>query len=281
MHKAIYQVFFFLHQLSIDVAVGACAMLYAVGQLFKIVIPTHYFFLLAIGTLIIYWVDHVLDSQNPLLVQPNKRHFIFNKYKPIFLVAIISLITINAYYSIVFLSRVELLFGLILLGSLGLYLFYHKKLVRIFILEKELLISSLYVTSILFAPITIINGSILSYSSISLLIVGLNLMLLALQNLFSMSVIESTLDSENAIKNITQIYGPTKIREVQAAMLMLQIVLSIILWILIPTQITFHFCLLILFISTLQYLLPRIFKQPQNNVYRMLADGVFVLVLVV
>ncbi len=281
MHKAIYQVFFFLHQLSIDVALGACAMLHALGQLFNITIPTHYYLLLAIGSLIIYWVDHVLDSQNPLLVQPNKRHYLFNKYKSFFYVAIISLIAINAYYSIAFLSRFELLFGLILLCSLGLYLLYHKKLVRLFILEKELLISILYVISILFAPIAIINGSLLAYSSICLLIVGLNLFLLALQNLLSMSVIERIPDRENGVKNITQIYGATKIREVQAAMLLLQITLSAMCWIIQPTHTTSVFCLVLLLLSCFQYLLPRFFKQPQNEVYRILADGVFVLVLVV
>jgi hypothetical protein len=237
--------------------------------------------LLAFGTLIIYWVDHVLDSQNALLVQTNKRHWVFKKYKPFFCAAIIALICINAYFAIMFLSKLELLAGLVLLAFLAIYLFYHKKLMRIFILEKELLISSLYVVSVLFAPTAIINAPLASYSFVSMLFVGLNLMLLTLQSLFSIAIMERKMDKEYGIKNITQIYGSSKLRDVQGAMMLLQLTTSSILWILHPTNFAFNFCVVLLLISYFQYSLPRLFKDPQNDTYRILADGVFLLVLLV
>jgi hypothetical protein len=277
LSRSIYQLLFFLHQFSLDVALGTCALLFAGAQVISIPIPWYFYLLLFQGTLVVYWFDHVLDSRKPLLVQTGSRHAVFKEKRILFYFLISILVLSNAFLALYFLSLIELIYGLILFFALLIYLFLHRKFIRVFILEKELLIAILYTCSVVFPLFALLEPRLFSYDSFSILLIGSLVFFAVLQNLFSIAKMESESDEEMEIRNITQSFGSTKLRQLQGAMLALQFLLGLVLWVIFPTVITLKFVGISMLISIGQFFLPSAFQEANNDAYRIVGELLYLL----
>jgi hypothetical protein len=261
----------------LDVALGTCAMLFAGAQVISIPIPWYFYLLLFQGTLVVYWFDHVLDSRKPLLVQTGSRHAVFKEKRILFYFLISILVLSNAFLALYFLSLIELIYGLILFFALLIYLFLHRKFIRVFILEKELLIAILYTCSVVFPLFALLEPRLFSYYSFSILLIGSLVFFAVLQNLFSIAKMESESDEEMEIRNITQSFGSTKLRQLQGAMLALQFLLGLVLWVIFPTVITLKFVGISMLISIGQFFLPSAFQEANNDAYRIVGELLYLL----
>lgn len=258
-------------------------MLHLSTMVFQIeeTLPKHYYYLLFMGTLLIYWFDHLQDSQNPLLVQPGQRHAWFKTKQQAIKACWTILFIAEAYLSIQCLNLHELLYGSILLLALFGYLFLHKKMKRIFILEKEILIAILYVAAVLFAIYMQLILTYNSYTFFAFFLLASILFFTCLQNLFSIAIIESNADENAQIKNITHSFGASRLQRLQAAMLLLQVFLSLLIYVIFPNPISQKACTMLFSISALNFLLPFLFPEPKNEVYRLIGDGIFILAFLI
>jgi hypothetical protein len=265
-----------VHRLSIDIAMGAAAMLFGLSQALMLPIPLYFYLLLVNGTFIIYWIDHIQDSTQALLVQPGARHAIFKEKRSVFVGLILLLTLVNALIAWLFLSVKIILAGTLLLLALLAYLRFHRKLKRVFILEKELLIALLYTISTgLPTWIYFQSNFVLDWLVFVLLL--LSVFLTALQNLFSVARIEKEQDSQFKIRNISQIFGSARLQSLQEMMLLLQGVTLIFLLLLFPQIALLRFAVSLLLLAFIQYILPYFFTSANNPYYRWLGDGSFVL----
>ncbi len=291
LQKSIYQFFFFLHTLSIDIAFGACALLYAIHQLlFDNLAPvlTYQYILLFLSTLCVYYIDHIQDSKIALLVQPGKRHNIFKQYKTFFVFLVGLMVLICVFISLKYLPILQIIGGLILCSGIFIYLLFHRKFKRKIILEKEILIAMLYTLSVFYFPF---STAIMKVSSLSLLfrpdqvmfflLVILIVFLTALQNLLSFAVIEKDHDEEGNIRSIATLFGSDRLRHLQLLLLLLQGVSSLMFLLLTHAAHLTSFLFVIALIASINYLLPFIFAKPKNSYYRILGDGCFILAFLV
>ncbi len=258
-------------------------MLQLSAKVFQIeeTLPKHYYYLLFTGTLLIYWFDHLQDSQNPLLVQPGQRHAWFKTKQRAIKIAWTILFLAEAYLSIKCLNLHELLYGALLIMALFGYLFLHKKMKRIFILEKEILIAILYVASVLFAVYMQLILAYHSYTFLAFFLLACTLFFTCLQNLFSIAIIESNADENAQIKNITHSFGSARLKRLQVAMLLLQVFLSLLIYFILPSPISRNACIILFSISAINFLLPFLFPEPKNEVYRLIGDGIFILAFLI
>jgi hypothetical protein len=189
---------------------------------------------------------------------------------------ILLLTLVNALIAWLFLSVKIILAGTLLLLALLAYLRFHRKLKRVFILEKELLIALLYTISAgLPTWIYFQSNFVLDWLVFVLLL--LSVFLTALQNLFSVARIEKEQDSQFKIRNISQIFGSARLQSLQEMMLLLQGVTLIFLLLLFPQIALLRFAVSLLLLAFIQYILPYFFTSANNPYYRWLGDGSFVL----
>lgn len=263
-------------------------MLFGLSQALLVSIPFFYYLLLFLGTLAIYWIDHIQDSKNALLVEPGARHAIFKERRIWFMLGVILLFILNGYLALTYLPFKEILYGLILFVALLGYLRFHRQLKRILLYEKEILISLLYTLSIAFAP-----WFLLRFEDVfGVMIFGflfLSIFCTALQNLFSVARIEQGRDGAIGIRNITHLYGEAKIHRIQVYLLLLQLVSLAFIYLLkaIAWPVTadiiggdygrpyFSFEVNLFLVGLIQFLLPYIYKNPKDEWYRIVGDGAF------
>jgi len=273
---AIYQLFFWVHRLSIDIALGATAVLFGLSQALLLPIPWYFYVLLFNGTFIVYWIDHIQDSAKSLLVQPGARHAIFKEQRSLFVFLILIIFAVNAALSYLYLEITIILWAMALVLSLLAYLRFHRSLKRIFILEKEILIGLLYTLSTGFTPLVYFKSAyLLDWVVLSLLLLGV--FLCTLQNLFSIARIEQELDSLSHTKNICHRFGSSRLKNLQDLMLLLQLACLALLYLLFSYPHLMQFCLILLLVSVIQYALPFWFKQSQTMAYRWIGDGAYLL----
>lgn len=248
----IYQWIFLTHVLSLDVALGACAMLHATSRALNQPVNFVWYALLFLGTLVVYWSDHLLDVKRQAFTGTGVRHAFFQKHNTIFKAAIIALILTAAVIALTQLSIITLTAGTLLFLLMQGYLYFHRKWKT----GKEIQIALLYAASII-TPVILSNPDIinaynpLSFSPLLRSLSGVEgLFLLTLHNLLSLATLDSQTDLTSGIPNITHRFGVKKVRAVQLALLLLQ---SISLF-LIPNVPPFFIALFAL--SILQYSLP-------------------------
>lgn len=276
MPHAIYQLFFSIHRYSIDIALGAAAVLFGLNLALSLQIPLYYYVLLVNGTFIVYWIDHIQDSSKALLSQAGARHAVFKEQRVLFVLLIALLFCINGFIALAYLPTNALFYGaLLFLAMLG-YLRFHRVLKRVFILEKEILISSLYTLSVSFAPWLYFSSDFVLDWLVFVLCL-LSIFLTTLQNLFSIARIEKEQDQRAQIRNICQQFGSARLKNLQELMLLLQVVTATMLLLLFPELYLFRFLGLLLLVSGVQYALPLLFREPQNILYRCLGDGAYAL----
>jgi hypothetical protein len=236
----------------------------------------------------VYYTDHIQDSEIALLVQPGKRHKLFKQYKTLFILLVVLMVLTCAIVAFKYLPVLQLMGGLVLCSAMFVYLWFHRQFKRKVILEKEILIALLYTLSVFYFPF---STAVMKVSSLSLLfrpdqvvfflLVILIVFLTALQNLFSVAVIEKDLDEEGKIRSIAALFGSDRLRHLQLLLLLLQGVSSLLLLFLTNALHLTSFLNVMACIASINYVLPLVFVEPKNSYYRILGDACFLLAFMV
>jgi hypothetical protein len=164
------------------------------------------------------------------------------------------------------------------------------------ILEKELWVGFLYMLSILFVPLALCMPFTV-WDYLAILLLGLLIFLVCMQNLFSIARMEREVDEAVGIRNGVAVFGEHRMQRLQKLMMLLQLVASLILLfstlvanMVEPTNssLTEHagqsMRLMVrllgafMVVGLLNYLLPWLFgSDRKNSWYRIAGDGVFLL----
>jgi hypothetical protein len=257
LKRAIYQTFFLIHTLSLDIALGAMGLGIALLKIFthtanasnslnpsqqtsfwlpiqhlnsinQINPITAIILLLFIGTLVVYWTDHIQDSKNVQMVVSGERHALFFRHRRWFELGLGVLILLASWVSLSFLTWIQLGFGILLLGLHIGYLMFHRRFSRRLILEKELWVGLLYTMSILFVPLAVCMP-LGMWQWFELILLGLLVFLVCMQNLFSIARMEREADEAMGIRNGVVVFGELRMKDLQKLMLLLQVVSSLLL----------------------------------------------------
>lgn len=110
-----------VHILSIDIIISALAITYWLSKEYLITLSFNYYILLANSIAIIYWADHLFDSEN------TDRKQLFINYKTTFLCIILLLIFINIFL-LHFLSLKVIITAFVLLSIVGIYTLFQNKI---------------------------------------------------------------------------------------------------------------------------------------------------------
>lgn len=194
------------HYLSFDVAIGTLVQALAIQKFTQYLFPFDYFILLPLTTLIIYWLDRILD-----VYKLNNEDILTNKhrlYKDYFYVILAAALLLGSFVLIkglffadAAIQKMGLYGGLVV----GLYLFIHHafKGKPQLIFFKELMIALVYSLTLWFLPIS---------NELSLLnILGfLCLFFHALLNLWIISLWEKDLDIQMNTHSFAQFIGIEK-----------------------------------------------------------------------
>lgn len=265
-----------MHLLSLEIAFGACLLVKAFTRLIPIPISWYWFVLLFNGVLMVYWADHLADSRKPLLVQNSLRHAIFKRYRKPFLAGLTLLIAINASIALWQLSIWQLLAGMGICATLALYLLRHNRFPMALLFEKELWIAGLYAIAISLAPILSL-GSLSLQVWPELLIITTLIGIAALQNVFSIALIEAQNDLAQGVRNMATRYPGYLIKDIQLMFMVLMAMLCIMLYLVAPLPNSIYIGVILSLLAALQILLPWYYKVTQDETYRYLGEWLFVL----
>jgi hypothetical protein len=230
------------------------------------------------------------------MVVRDERHALFFRNRRWFEVGLGMMILAAAYIALTYLSWIQLGFGILLLALHAGYLLFHRKFSRKVILEKELWVGFLYTLSILFVPLAVCMPLSI-WQALELLLLGLLVFLVCMQNLFSIARMEREVDEAMGARNGVLVFGELRMKGLQKLMLLLQVVASLIL--LFSTLVantletsnsalienegeSMHLMMRLLaafmLVGLVNYLLPWLFgSNRKNSWYRIVGDGVFLL----
>ena len=271
----IYQLFFWVHLFSIDIASGACFMSFAFSQLLPLPVPWFVYVLLANSTLMVYWADHLLDARNDKIVDISIRHQFFKKYATVFIVLILLLGIANVLIALLYVNKVGLLFGAIACLIVFIYVWHHDRFPHILLFEKEVLIGLIYGFSIGLVPILTL-GTYAFFIWPEILLISLLISLSTLQNTFSIAKIECTKDLAAAARNLATRYSGSMLNELQIMFFILQLMLSIVLFLVSPVNGSLVVGITLIANSILQFLLPVYASASQDESYRYLGEWLFI-----
>jgi hypothetical protein len=272
----IYQLFFWLHLFSLDIAAGACFMSFAFSQLLPLPVPWFVYVLLANSTLMVYWADHLLDARNAKIAAVSMRHQFFKKHATIFIILMLMLGMANALIALFYVNQVGLFFGAIACFAAFFYVGFHNRFPRILLFEKEVLIGLIYGFSIGLVPIVSL-GVYSFFIWPEILLISFLIALSTLQNTFSIAKIECTKDLASAARNLATRYSGSMLTELQIMFFILQLMLSIVLFLISPVNGSLQVGIILTANSVLQFFLPAYAKVSQDESYRYLGEWLFIL----
>jgi hypothetical protein len=272
----IHQLFFYLHSLSIDIALGACLLTGAFTLLLPIQIPFYLFLLLFNCTLLVYWFDHLQDSNSSPLVQHSKRHQLFFKWRIVFIGVSGLLLLTNMAIVFLFLNLNQIIIGSSAALLAGIYLLFHRKWPRILWLEKELWIATLYTMAIVLIPILALEKlSFLVWPEL-FTISGL-IGCAAIINILSIARLEAHIDQQLGIKNLATQYGSNLIKNLQNLIFTAQLMLAICLYLIAPFLQVIYIAIPLILNSILQLSLPTLANWFKQEEYRYLGEWAFII----
>jgi hypothetical protein len=271
----IHQLFFYLHCLSIDIALGACLLTGAFTLLLPIKIPFYLYALLFNCTLLVYWLDHLQDSNSAILVQQSKRHLLFSAWRKAFMVASGVILLSSTAIVFLYLNLNQIIIGSSTALLAGIYLQFHRKWPRILWLEKEFWIATLYTLAIALVPIiTLEKLSLMIWPEI-LSISGL-IGCAALINILSVARIEAHIDQQTGIRNLATQYSSNLINNLQYLIFTAQLMTAIGLYLLAPFIEVIYIGIPLILNSILQLNLPAIANRFKQEEYRFLGEWAFI-----
>lgn len=272
----IHQLFFYLHCLSLDIALGACLLTGAYTLLLPIQIPFYIYFLLFACTLLVYWLDHLQDSNSGQLVQHSKRHLFFLKWRKVFVIGSLLLLLSITIVAFLFLNLNQIIIGSSAALFSGVYLKFHRNWPRIFWLEKEFWIAALYALAIALTPIiTLEKLSLLVWPEL-LLISGL-IGSSAILNILSVARIEAHIDQQLGIKNLATQYSSNLINNLQYLIFTAQLMAAIGLYLIAPFLQVIYIAIPLILNSIFQLNLPAIANRFKQEEYRFFGEWAFII----
>ncbi len=260
-----------IRHLSIDVALGAAAMMYLVSGYLDTRVDTIYYFLLALITWLIYTTDHLMDARNIKHEASTPRHRFHQKYyKPILTAAVIGLFL---FVGLIPRQTSEMLFRLSL-GLSGLILLYFLSLIwarktQYRYVFKELFIAGCYTLGVSLVPV--FHAWPIGRDGWQLLLL---IFLLAFSNLLLFSVREAQNDLKDKNPSAIRFIGLPALNQILGFVLWIAFALSAFLLIL---DSLFYGVLLLSMSSSLLCLFyfPKLFRK--NEAYRVIGDGIFLI----
>lgn len=251
-------------------------MSFAFSQLLPLPVPWFVYVLLANSTLLVYWADHLLDARNAKIIATSIRHQFFKRHATVFVILILMLVIANAFIALFYVNAVGLVLGAIACLGTFFYVGFHDKFPHILLFEKEVLIGLIYGFSIGLVPI-ITLGAYAIFIWPEILLISLLIALTTLQNTFSIAKIECTVDLASSARNLATRYSGSMLTELQIMFFILQLMLSIVLFLISPVNGSLEVGIVLIANSILQFFLPVYAKTCQDESYRYLGEWLFIL----
>ena len=264
-----------LRNLSLDVALGSCCMMWLVSAYLHVNISPRFYFLLALVVWLVYTTDHLIDAAHTEHEASTPRHRFHQQH-----FRILAFFTVAGLVTGIFMipgTTPEMLFygGLILSGFILLYfisLVWARKTSFRYVL-KELFIAAVYTAGISFVPI---------YYSLPDLDTGIfffifRIFSIALANLLLFSLIEQKHDLTDEHPSAIKWFGLKTVRNWIQFLLWLNLSLGFSrLFFVDSTHLVYILTLSIMDLSLL-YIYYRRDRMLRNELYRVVGDGIFFL----
>ncbi len=280
-HRSFEDCYEVVRSLSVDVAFVALAG----GVMAVRVTGGHprpaFYLLLPLSVWVVYTLDHLLDARRmgPAAITP-RHQFHYQHSRPLWVVMTV-IGVLCGIVGFVELSRLGVVFGLILAGLFGL----HELIVKLAgdraspLLVKELGVAVIFTAGTWGLPWLVhhyTTGQWLGWSVIVCVQYGL----LALVNLIEFSIYEARSDARNRQTSFVQYSGRSTARTTTACLLILQTLLAMPALLQSPTRTVYATEVILQLMTTglwFVLLFPRIAARRER--YRSLGDGVFLLPL--
>ncbi|PWJ44061.1 hypothetical protein [Sediminitomix flava] len=267
------KVYFYIQVLSIDVVLGACASNLFLAKLVGVNLGVLDVLSLAFAVWIIYTFDHLLDARAIPHSAHTDRHA-FHQRNFRFLSVCIALLTFIESF-IVFYLPTDLIFnGLVLGGLVGGYFLMLQFFKGAIPYLKEFSIASIYILGISLSVFTYND-----FHSDSFLWLFLSLFWgMAIVNLLLFSYMDSETDSKDTQASIVELLGKFKISILIGFLLSILLIVTLIS-IFFSEKITIEFMLVLVMQAMLWGVFLLRERNRQINLLRALADGVFMMPL--
>jgi hypothetical protein len=261
--------------LSIDVALGACAMSYFLAYSISVKLPFSCLFVLAGSVWLIYTLDHLMDARKIKHRANTLRHrFHQDNFKSI-LVAWGLAFLIVAVVTILYVPSQTIKYGSIVLMLSVFYLllvelFGSKKS---FFIQKEIGVAAIYTAGIFVAPFSLSSHTL----SADVFILLTQIFLLALTNLYVFNFYEYEIDKKDGHTSFLQLIGKNNFKKLINFLFIFYAFSSLLFCIVfhmnrffIQTEFIFLF---MMFIFSLLFYKRNFFYD--NYLYRVIGDAVF------
>jgi len=244
--------------LSIDIVIGALAMLHFFSNLLDYPIDWHIYLLLALAVWIIYTLDHINDSRKAL--QPLRDRYLFHqKHKKVLRFLVVVAMILGLFFA-QYADRF-LLIGGALLGLISLsFLLFQKLFSKILI--KEFVVALTYTLGI-FLPFLCST----SFNFIPLIL----LLILSFTNLCLFSWYDRIEDEKDGFNSIAILLGDSRINKFMLVLIATGLSLSLLT---LAESYFYWFFISSFILYLLIFLNPKFFSQ--NERYRVVGDGVFI-----
>lgn len=190
-----------LSYLSVDVALGAISIGLFFCEITKVDPPNLWWLLLFLSTIIVYNIDHLMDSngRNRVFNNPRRDFHRVNKTIILYFISLLGILTIGLAFFL--LSWGDFVIGL---GIFLLCIAYFG-LIRFFpFLPKEIAVAFLYILGILYLPLRILYAR--DRMTDAILYLGI-FFFLALQNLITNSWLDRNHDRDEGFENFSNRWG--------------------------------------------------------------------------
>ncbi len=260
----------FINFYSIDVALGAVVSSMYFAHLLNVDLSVITSITLGLTVWAIYTFDHLVDAANLEIGNVSKRHLLHRKYKRT-LSKILIVVLLSLSFLIFLIPTRTVVWGGAILSFVLVYFIALSLLKQKFGYFKELLIAIIYTLGIVVGPVSIA----IDINSTQLLII-ISFAILAFLNLLIFSWHDRTIDRSQKFASIVISIGELK------SILLLKLgfvtIICICAWIFLSGHIANAFLLLLMSMLLGSTLISRL-KLKENQVYRIVGDGIFLLPL--
>jgi 4-hydroxybenzoate polyprenyltransferase len=262
--KDVLRYYRFINILSIDIAAGAVISALYFARIFNVTVRAYGLMALALTVWIIYTADHLRDARNISRRASSERHAFHQTNFKVLLILVICAVVADA-VMIFFIRRTVFLWGLGLLGFVGLYLVLQGKIYFL----KEITVAVLYTAGIILPSVAVTDVN-LAFSHIGLII---QFAAIAFLNLLIFSWFDRDKDSRDQQHSFVTKFGEDTTRTIIWIFVVLVIISDIVQVIVWNGGMAAWIPLLMTLVLTVIFY--RASEFVQNDAYRIIGDAVF------
>ncbi len=217
LQNNIYKLFSLLNYASIDVAIAAAVHLYVVASIFNVPQAQLLTFPLFAVVLVFYWLDHFIDYYRKKWQSP--RHVFVYKNRLYLLVAAIFLMVNACIIAYPIIIKTMLIPFVLIIALIAVYAALHFIKTTRFV-TKEFMVSVCYSYAICFPNIGNSNG-------MYLVVVGILLFLLVMQNMLMVNIHEKQIDYKNKSSNMALVFSKSAIKNIMYILFFAQLIITV------------------------------------------------------